>query len=182
MLGRMMLIFILAAAVVAALLILQTGAPDLDAKISPPEGVRSYMYNAKYSVLDEQGALLYQLRSDKTLYYPNKSAELDNIRLNYRGDDRGPWQLTAPKGRIPPAEKEIYLTGGVEVTGELKSTGRVTLNTDTALARMDAETVETDDPVTITSPGRRTDAVGMKANLNSKQVLLENNVRTRIDP
>lgn len=141
-----------------------------------------YLRDAKMSALDDHGRLLYQVRSNELLHYPDDSATASQLEMEYFGP-QGRWQLNAPRGAIQGGRNEVLLSGGVVAHGRSNPRQpQTTMRMDTARVLPGEMQLDTDDPVRIDDPSRRVRATGMTMDIDKDVVKLKKNVRVHHDP
>lgn len=155
--------------------------PSESAPATAPESIDYYLRGAKMSALDDNGQLLYQIRADEVLHYPDESANMSGLAMDYLGPE-GDWQLTAPVGRAPTGGKEVQLSGGVRITGGRRGQPSATVTMDEARLLPDRKQLDTDSPVAMDEPGRKVRAVGMTMDFRTDRVKLKHKVRVNHAP
>lgn len=126
----------------------------------------------------------YRLRAGEIEQDPRSlEVTLQDIQLETRERDGGPWQVNAPLGRLSGDARRLDLAGGVNVIGDADgATGRLQLLTsrlqyDLATARMRAP-----GEVKVTMQGHELVGTGLDANLRTGQVRLKADIRGRFAP
>lgn len=126
----------------------------------------------------------YRLRAGNIEQDPRSlEVTLQDIRLETRERDGGPWQVDAPAGRLSGDARRLDLTGGVSVIGDADgATGPLQLLTsrlqyDLVTARMRAP-----GEVKVTMQGHELVGTGLDANLRTGQVRLQADIRGRFAP
>lgn len=141
-----------------------------------------YLRGAKMSALDDKGRLLYQIRTDELLHYPDKSATARQLEMDYFGPE-GRWAISAPRGDARSDGSELLLSGGVLARGRSNSNQpQTTMRMDRARLLPDAMQLDTDDPVRIDNPSRKVRATGMTMDIDKDVVKLKKNVRVTHEP
>lgn len=153
-------------------------APETEA---PPESIDYYLRGAKMSALDDDGQLLYQVRADEVLHYPDDSANMSGLEMEYFGPE-GKWQLTAPTGRAPAGKNEVQLKGGVIITGGRHGRSSMTMTMAQARLLPELRQIDTNSAIRMDEPGRKVRAVGMTVDFRKDRVKLKNKVRVNHDP
>ena len=158
---------------------------DTDSALQPeeaPDSVDYYLRGAKMSALDNNGKLLYQFRADEVLHFPDNSAHISQLEMDYLGNE-GKWKITSPIGISPANANELQLSGGVLIKG--RSNPRHPISTITmAEARLlpDSRQLDTDSSVQMDEIGRKVRAVGMTLDIDKDVVKLKNKVRVNHAP
>ncbi len=178
----LVLIAALAAAVV--ILLLTRGgsqAPDTP-MATTPEGSNYYLLEAQVRQFNSAGEPAYRIRAASSLHFPDESARLTDIRVDYPLDVDRAWTLLADEGRIPAGSRDVRLSG--DVTANHNGAGRQdwTITTPWLWIRADQEQAETDAEIVGTAPGRRVSARGMRLRFNAESLTLRNDVEVRYQP
>ena len=141
-----------------------------------------YMRGAKMSALDDEGKLLYQVRTDELLHYPDDSATASALEMEYFGPE-GHWLLTAPQGQAPAGVNELQLSGGVLIKGRhSQNRPLTTMQMDKARLLPAKMQLDTDSPIRMDEAGRRVRATGMIMDIDKDVVKLKKNVRVHHEP
>ena len=106
--------------------------------------------------------------------------QLQQVRLGFRDATGNQWTGTADHGI---AQQDTGSIGKVELSGDVQVSGvlpgsdtHVNIGTEQLSVDTRAETVETEDPVTFTTPKAKMTAKGFSTNLNDGLVHLKSNV------
>lgn len=171
----------------AALVLIGIGVFEPDAEQSPtqvktPGGSDYYMLDATVTQFNPQGRFRYRLTSDKSLHFPDESARLTDIHVDYRGGRRGDWTLTAARGRKPADSRDILLTGDVELVRAADSARPMTIETPRVWVRTEAGRADTEAAVRARSPGRRVRGNGMTVEFEQQTLTLHDDVRVTYTP
>lgn len=152
---------------------------------NPPKQSDYYMRGARISVMNHQGQLLYQLRSQAIIHYPDDSATMDGVHLYYEGQDaqRGTWVMAAEHGLLPAPdksrEKQIRLSGDVRITGQRNAnTSELTqMRTASATVYPQQGRFVTTAPIELTQGSISVTAENMRLDSSNQSIHLKGNVR-----
>ncbi len=176
------IVMALALVVVLGARIVDVRSPEAKAKLDTPNDSDYYMLDAVVRQMDENGVPKYRMTAAETLHFPDESARLTDIHVNYQGESDNQWDLQAARGRIPAGKRDILLHDGVELIREHEGQRRIQVNTERAWVRPDEDQVDTDVAVTASAPGQSVSAVGMTLLLKQNRVILNNNVQVTYQP
>lgn len=182
MIRRALGVAVLAALVLAGIAVFEPRSEQPPEQVSTPEGSDYYMLDAVVTQFDRQGERRYRLTSDKSLHFPDESARLTDIRVDYRGGERGDWTLTAARGRVPASSRDILLTGDVTLERAPDAARPLTVKTPRAWVRTEAGRAETEAAVRARSPGRRVRGDGMTVEFDQETLKLHRDVRVTYTP
>ncbi|MBL4828072.1 MAG: LPS export ABC transporter periplasmic protein LptC, partial [Spongiibacteraceae bacterium] len=154
----------------------ETGSPptlltEKETKLNPTY----YLANAKSSQFDENGALKMTIKNDFVEHVPeDNSSLLKQPRIALYRDGVLDWTIRSDTGvafqtgyRIDLEQRVIIASGD----------NKMVLKTPFLSLYPDEKRIETDKPVTLKSPAGFTRAIGLEANLQTKQVHLLDQVR-----
>lgn len=159
----------------------RTSTPE-QAAVATPKNSDYYMLDAVVQQMDATGAPEYRMTAKKVLHYPNNSARLTDIHVNYLGGAQSQWKLRAALGTIPAGKRDILLHDGVTVTGERQGRPSMHLCTERAWVRPDRDQVDTTVAVSATSQGQQASAIGMTIDLKQNRVILDKHVQVTYQP
>lgn len=168
-----------------ALLALRLYDPSRPAAPEAPEAPGDsdyYLLEAEIRQMDGAGALQYRIRAAESLHYPDDSVRLNEIDVAYVGGERGPWRLTAPRGKVSPGSRDIRLEGGVALSHRRDGGPGMRLTTDYAWIRPESERIDTEAAVAATLADQRARAAGMTVYLDSNRLRLHRDVRVVYAP
>lgn len=151
------------------------GTPQ-EAPSDPGTPARYQLTGVDWTRYDDQGAPLMHAQAARARYFDDKTARLDQVRLDHLGGD-GPWVLTAPSGLVPARERRVQLTAPVRIAGDLPRLGPVELEAVSLWVDPDRREIYTAERVTMDAPGRRASALGLRADWAGERVRLLNQVR-----
>jgi LPS export ABC transporter protein LptC len=126
----------------------------------------------------EDGKPLYTLTADVINQPPGTAViDLTQLQMGFRDSTGNMWNGRADHGQVGQDTHRIELSGNVRVTGTLPgSEDAAEIVTQKLSVDTRAETVSTDQPVTLTWSGRAIEATGLVANLKDGAVHLQSNV------
>lgn len=151
-------------------------------ELNTPNDSDYYLLDAVVQQMDDTGVPEYRMTVAETLHYPDESARLTDINVNYLGDSERLWKLVAARGRIPAGERDILLHDGVAVTRNQNNQEKMRLTTERAWVRPDKDQVDTEVAVQANAPGQSLKAVGMTLFLKQNRVVLDSNVQVTYTP
>lgn len=157
------------------------GTPE-NPRLETPDNSDYYMTDAVVKQMDDNGNLVYRMNIGETLHFPDDSARLTDIDVHYLAGTSTYWDVTAAKGRVPPGKRDIYLYDGVHGRHPKPEGSVVTVETDNAWVRPDADRIDTQAHVTATEPGQRVEGDGMEVDLATDKLKLLNNVQVTYTP
>lgn len=178
----LVLIAALAAAVVI-LLLTRGGSQAPDTPVATtPEGSNYYLLDAQVRQFNTAGDPAYRIRAASSLHFPDESARLTDIRVDYPRDIDRAWTLAADEGRIPAGSRDVRLSG--DVTADYNGAGRRdwTITTPWLWIRAEQEQAETDAAIVGNAPGQRVSARGMRLRFGEESLTLRNDVEVRYQP
>jgi len=148
------------------------------------------MFDAVSTVMNQAGKPQQQLVTAYLAHFPDDDrTELKDAHLTLHQEDGSQWSIKANKGTLYNASEQIYLSGQVTIERpQIPSTptnilqGGLKIETDKIHIDANRQIAQTDDPVQITSREVRVNALGMKADLQTKTVELLAKVRGTYAP
>ena len=179
---RAALVLVLVALVIVLGARLVDRRPADAAPVRTPNDSDYYLLGASIEQMDTRGRPEYRMTVAESLHYPDRSARLTDIHVDYFGEAEHRWVLDAGRGRIPAGEKNILLHDSVEVIRDPEGKRPLRLRTRRAWVRPEQDQVDTDVTVQITAPGQQTTGRGMRIDLNSNRITLNHDVRVRYQP
>jgi len=138
-----------------------------------------FMEDFTITSMNEKGLPRSILVSRKMFHYPDDdSTELDNPFMTMINEIGKPWKIKADRGWVSSNNELILLSGNVRIDRVSGPNNRpVKLFTDKLRIHPESDFAETDQPVTMISNKRRTDAIGMRAYIREGKLQLLDNVR-----
>ena len=143
-----------------------------------------YLRDARISIMDDEGHILYVISASAVEERPNENRTvLDRVYVRYSPAADVPWEISADSGEIPNEAQYIELSGGVELVSTAEPGNeptvirapRIRLAPEDYLASTEAE-------VSVVLGTQRLDAVGMSADLKGDYLELESNVHGLFNP
>lgn len=120
--------------------------------------------------------------SDIEQQLADDSVLLNELRIDYAAGDRGRWNVTANRGRMPPDRRSIILSGEVTLTGDDESQGKPVIVTDRLTYDSAADYIQTAEFVSIRFGRHVLGGRGLRVDLNAGTLRLESNVNGRFTP
>ncbi len=170
---------LLALAVIITLTLQLNYQEDSSEKSQPPEYADYFIRGAKLSALSPTGKLMYQVQAEEILHFPDRSADLTDMRLHYQGGPAGIWMLKASKGRIPAGGGTVELIGDVVIKGKQPEKGLTQMRMSEVKLFPTEGLLRTDSAVSIIKPDAKITAVGMEADIVKDVISLSKDVQVR---
>jgi len=143
-------------------------------------------YSAHKATLIEtgpDGMPMYTVNAEIIRERPNNNVDFQQVQMSFRDDDGQTWTAHAKHGELGQDTGDVVLTGDVHVDGILPgSTDATDLATEKLSVDSRAEVITTENPVTLTSPGRLLNSLGMEADLKERHLVLESSVHGTFSP
>lgn len=184
-LGRLVLIVLVVAAASAMwwLDALRERQPVRQADPAARHEPDYYFNDFRMRAHERSGPPRYVIEGDRLVHYADDgTAEMTEPRLFYRGEGNPPWRVRSRRGILSPDGDRVDLREDVRMQRQGNERPPLTLRTAQMTVFTEAGRAETDRPVTIVSPGRRIDAIGMTARFESGLIEFHREVRGRYDP
>ena len=143
-------------------------------------GVGYYVRDARLTGTDENGEPTYDLTA--TMARQTRAdgvIALENVRVSYKPDTAGAWNLRARTGRMPADATIIRLTGDVVGTSGNSGGPTTTIRTDYLEYEPATYAARTDREVTVDYAGGTVRGRGMRANFRDGTVELLSRVNGR---
>ena len=177
-------IAIAAGVVVVLLYLLAYSGSDMQLKsvnnaalISQPD---FYLVNNISTQFDEQGMLELLASNQRTLHNPaNRSIDITNPVFQFYSDGEYQWRVSAKTGVLFQESDRVELTKEVIVLSSDRSTS---LKTPALTLFPSKKQAQTDQPITLVNINGVTRAIGMKTDLETKDIELLNRVRGQYEP
>lgn len=134
----------------------------------------SFMVNATYLRMDQNGNLHNKIFVTKMLHYTNNNmSDFTNPKVIIYGKDQSPWNITANYGQSEAGIEKVYLWNNVKIhQAASTNNSEMTITTTKLTIFPQTQSAETDQPITIIQPGEQVNSVGLKANLQKGEVQL----------
>ncbi|WP_455211449.1 LPS export ABC transporter periplasmic protein LptC [Kaarinaea lacus] len=149
------------------------------------KGPDYFMYDTVSTIMDESGKLKHQLETAYLAHFSEDNrTELEDARLTLHQQDGSLWTIQANRGTLYQETEQIYLAGNVVIekpqtdnsdatdSTQKSSEAGIKIQTDKLHIDPKLQIAQTQDPVVISNQDVRVNAVGMKANLQTKSVEL----------
>lgn len=134
--------------------------------------------------LNQQGTPHFLLAASKLVHYPDDdSTHLFDPRLTAPYRNKPPVHFTALHGEISHNGKQIWLSDDVKVVRDASaSQSQLTITTSWLHVVPNAQTADTDRPLTLTDARGTITAVGMKLDSRARTLQLLSQVKSRYEP
>ena len=137
---------------------------------------QTYLYNARTSSYNEEGALTDVLEAATASFYPSKKESVIEFpKLYSHNIDDDSWSASADSGRFDNRREILILTDNVSLVND---TNAVELSTERMKIDFRKNMATSRVPVTITNGPNSTRADGMIADLDTQTVRLQSNVES----
>jgi lipopolysaccharide export system protein LptC len=134
-----------------------------------------YLLESNSSQFNQQGLLDFTMTSTAITHNPeHNSIDLKEPKLHLYQDGELAWLVTAHTGAIYNSGKKVDLQQRVVISS---SDQEITLKTPQLTIFPDKKLAKTNKPVTLQNPNGFTRAIGLKANLETKNIDLLKQVR-----
>ncbi len=181
--GRTTIALIIVAVIAIASFLLNRGRDDESAGATSdlPEGY--YLKGVALTGTNSLGEVQFVLRAERVDHRPaDGSIELDNIALQYGGDD-SPWTMRAASGRMPRSNDEIDLSGDVRIESvRLNDGGPTTITSESLHVDIAGETARTSDPVRISVERGSLQGIGLEVDFANERVDILSDISGVFDP
>lgn len=140
--------------------------------------------DAEILQMGEDGMLRYRLQAKSIVQNPDSlDVALQDIALETREREATRWNVSAPRGQLSSDSRRIELDGGVLLEGgNARDSDRLRLSTPSLQYDLATARVRTRAAVDITLQGHVLAGTGLDANLRTRQVRLNADVRGRFVP
>jgi len=151
---------------------------DESASGGPSGPLGYYLRDARISIMDEEGRVLYEITASAVEERPNENRTvLDRVFVRYSPAADVPWEVSADSGEIPGEAQYIELSGAVELVSTAEPGTEPTIIRAPRLRFAPEDYLaSTDAEVSVLLGTQRLDAVGMSADLKGDYLELESNV------
>jgi len=126
--------------------------------------------------LGREGEPEFRVEADTLDYYADESVVMKKVRLDALGGYSSPWHIEAPRGTVPPRERQLRLAGGVRATGDLAAE-HVELTTSRLWVDLLRRELHTDADVRLVTDDRVATAKGLRSDFDGEHVRLLKDVR-----
>lgn len=178
--NRLLLPILVLLIVVLGALSLRRGPATQNAAAPATEPPRYTVRTARWQRFDADGKPMFEATADSIEYFDDESAELHTLDLTaLSGGDGDPWRASAPSGHSPPGEHRLQLTGGVKGQGHWPDGEPLEFATPDLWLDPSEKRLDTTSKVTIQSPTRSAEAVGLRVDGQHSTIHLLKDVRIR---
>jgi len=177
---RIFVLLVFVAIIVGSILLVGQ-APETVATTTVDERAGDLWYAARNTKLIEtgpDGRPMYTLEAALAHEPPQSTTVLlQQVRLGFKDANWNQWQGRADTVQLSQNSGQVKLGGNVQITGKLPGMpDTASLATDELAVDTRAETVDTDNPLTVTWAGNVIRAKGLRANLKDRVLHLKSNV------
>ncbi|MEX2575024.1 MAG: LPS export ABC transporter periplasmic protein LptC [Halofilum sp. (in: g-proteobacteria)] len=153
---------------------------------APPEARHEpdfYFNDFRLRAHERSGPPGYVIEGERLVHYADDdTAEMTEPRLRLDSGDGAPWRVRSRLGTLSPDGDVLELREDVFMRRDAAARPPLVLRTTRMTVFTEAQRAETDQPVTIVSPGQRIAAVGMTARFATGQIEFHRDVRGDYDP
>lgn len=184
-LGRLALIVLVVAAASAMwwLDALRERQPTREADPEARHEPDYYFNDFRMRAHEQSGPPRYVIEGERLVHYADDgTAEVTEPRLSYRGEGDLPWRVRSRRGILSPGADVVDLREDVLMQRSGNERPPLSLRTAQMTVFTEAGRAFTERPVSILTPGRRIDAIGMTARFESGLIEFHREVRGRYDP
>ena len=143
-------------------------------------------YSARNATLVETGAdglPVYTLNANVIRQHPGDGVEFEQVQMSFRDNEGQIWKGRADQGELTTDTGKVDLSGNVHVNGLLPGSNQMAeLTTEKISVDTHEDIITTSAPVTVVSPRRRLESIGLVATLKEHHLVLESNVRGTLTP
>lgn len=182
--GRVLLVLLVALAV-AAMWWWPRGPEDADRPpVTASQQADYAMRDFHLIAMDADGRPGHTLAAQNLYHYADRAqSTLTQPRMQFYEEDRPAWEISAERGLVSDAEREVVLNGEVEVRYAGETPARsFEIHTDELHVWPDDRRAETDEAVRIVQQSGVVHSVGMTAELDQRRLRLESRVRGYYEP
>ncbi len=172
-------------AILASLLVIRhlTVTGNWKPKKDDPNSPDAYMINASFIRTNEQGEPEITLASPYVTHYQAEDRSYLKMPVIYLYKNNEEWQVTAhhARGSHGTTQFDLYENVKIKQKPSLKNPGSELLTSFlTVFPKQDL--VTTSSPITITQPGVKINAVGLRGDLKTGNITLLSKTRGEYDP
>jgi LPS export ABC transporter protein LptC len=158
---------------------------DNDDRLPVADAQADYsMSDFRLSAMNIDGRLGHTLAAQNLYHYADPAqSTLTQPRMEFFEGDRPVWKISAERGVVWEAQREVVLSGEVEVhyTGETPARS-FEIRTNELHVWPDDRRARSDEAVRIVQQSGVVNAIGMSAELDRRQIQLESRVRGYYEP
>ena len=148
---------------------------------SPPDAPEAYMENFVTVEMDGTGKPRRRIEASYMAYHADQTIDLARpsyVLFRAQGE---PWHVRSEHGHVSADGTVVWLLGKVDVwRNDAAGTRDLEIWSEHLKVLPDTEYAETDEPVTIRTPGSMSTGVGMRAYLGESRFQLLSKVRTDV--
>jgi lipopolysaccharide export system protein LptC len=134
------------------------------------------MKNFQTKQMDEQGYLKNELTAETMIHYKNTNTKLNSPSMVFYEAKQPVWTVRSEQGEISPDGEQIWLLGEARLQRYNQSPPLEIISRDIWL-QLEQQYAETAAPTTIISGLHKTQSVGMRVFMLTKQIELISQVR-----
>lgn len=179
------IISFIALALLGAWLILRTDNPSISVTSNAPESPNFFTQDGLIIQFGLNGKPLYEMKSKTALHYAiQQKTDITNVELTYHRYPEDPWLLTAAQGVVPDDQNlPLTVSGNVHmVLHRPKDDYPATIDTSTLDVWPRQQRAATQAPVQINQNKNKVTAIGLKADLQTGILILEQEVHGHYVP
>ena len=148
-----------------------------------PTRIEYVVKNAKLYGTNTEGKFLYKIAAQKAqANNTDRQIYLDQVFLNYDGDQDIDWIITSEKGQLLSNSNVLALTGNVTVKSLSKANNKATILTDYLEINPNTYTIATNRDVLIELDNNKIEAKGLTAQLKENRLNFNSNINANIQP
>ena len=148
---------------------------------TPPDAPEAYMENFVTVEMDGTGKPSRRIEASYMSYHADQTVELAQPRYTLFRPDGEPWHIRSERGHVSADGTVVWLLGNVDVWRNDGDGARdLDIWSEHLKVLPDTEYAETEEPVTIRTPGSMSTGVGMRAYLGESRFQLISQVRTDV--
>jgi LPS export ABC transporter protein LptC len=139
-----------------------------------------YLRDATLQQTDETGRVEMRVTAATAVQDPaTRAVRGETLRVDYFLDEPRTWVMTANAGTLPPDGQTVQLEGDVRLTGLDAGSEPAVIRTERMTLDVDASVATTREPVRIEMGKNAITARGLRADLKSDRLQLEDDVHGR---
>ena len=148
-----------------------------------PTRVEYMVKDAKLYGTNAEGNFLYKIVAEKAqASNTDKQIYLDQVLLDYDGDQNIDWKITSDKGQLLSNSNVLALSGNVTVESLSNENNRITISTDYLEINPNTYTIATNRDVLIELDNNKIEAKGLTAQLKNNRLNFISNINASIQP
>lgn len=151
-------------------------APPSKPAVIEAERPRYHLEGAEWLRYDADGEPLFTVAAASVDYFDDASMQMQQVEVQQLGGEQGAWQLTADRGSVPSGQQRLQLVPAVNIVGLPPQHDQVTIRTPELWIDFASEEITTDAEIEARSPGRKLNALGLRADWAGQRVQFLNQV------